>query len=109
MSYQRVERKGAAAPADPLERGRFADGGHRFTVCASSAVVPDSFQVYADGNRADLVVIVSGLNTGDLHATWGDEWRSRSAAWKEWARSTAFHVFYNGSHSDPGAARFCDG
>ena len=82
---------------DPLVRGRFTDGSREYSVCASSAVVPDSFQVFAGGNRADIVLIVSGLTTGDLHATWGDEWRSMSGEWREWARNCAFHVFHNGS------------
>lgn len=108
---------------DPLERGRFGDGSRAFTVCASSLSAPDSFQVYASENRADLVLIVSGLSTGDLHSTWGDEWRTRSAQWRSWARDCAFHVFHNGSllvepganarrrgdRPGPGTIRHCDG
>jgi hypothetical protein len=99
---------------DPLARGRFTDGSREFAVCASSAVAPDSFQVHTVENRADIVLIVSGLTTGDLHATWGDEWRTRSADWRDWARNCAFHVFHNGSlmaeHSrTQGTERHCDG
>lgn len=87
----------APAAPDPLVRGGFTDGRREFTVCASGPVAPDSFQVFANGNRADIVMIVSGLNSGDLHATWGDEWRASTAEWREWARTCAFHVFENGS------------
>jgi hypothetical protein len=56
---------------DPLIRGTFTDGHSHFTVRASTAQVPDSFHVSVTDNPADIVLIVSGLNTGNLHATWG--------------------------------------
>jgi hypothetical protein len=65
---------------DPLYRSRFSDGQRHFTVRASSTEVPDSFQVYAGGNHADIVVTVSGLATWNLRATWGDGWRSAGDA-----------------------------
>lgn len=95
--------------SDPLARGGFTDGTHEFWVYATTADAPDSFQVAADGNRADIVMVVSGLNTGVQHATWGDEWRSRSAEWQEWAKSCAFHVFDKGSLLAEPRTRFCDG
>lgn len=79
---------------NPLERGRFSHGGWTFVVVASSAVAPDSFQVYAAGNRDDLIMIVSGLTTGNLHATWSKEWRTLSAEWREWLRTNAFRAFH---------------
>jgi hypothetical protein len=109
MSFQSTRPKPSGAAPDPLERGRFSDGTHRFTVYASSPIVPDSFQVCANGNRADLVLIVSGLTTQNLHATWGDEWRNRSGEWRDWTRSTAFHVFHNGSQPGPARTGFCNG
>ncbi|RRS00486.1 hypothetical protein [Glycomyces terrestris] len=109
MAYQNTRPRPNAAAPDPLERGGFGDGSNRYTVYASSAEVPDSFQVCANGNRADLVLIVSGLTSQNLHATWGDEWRNRTAEWREWARATAFHVFYNGSPQPQAQTRFCDG
>ncbi|GAA1680626.1 hypothetical protein GCM10009830_29600 [Glycomyces endophyticus] len=100
-----------------LERGRFSDGHTNFTVRASSADAPDSFQVSADGNAADIVLIVSGLNTGRLHATWGQGWRSFAPDWKVWVEDAAYQVFYNGlrlgergtDDGRPGQVRFCDG
>jgi len=87
-------------PADPLKRGRFSDGHTEFTVHASSITTPDSFQVNANGNRADIVLIVSGLNSGHLHATWGKGWRSFAPDWKMWVEDAAFKVFYNGHSFD---------
>lgn len=122
MHYRTAQSKPAPTPPDPLERGQFDDGKRTFIVCASSADVPDSFQVYTRGNRADVILIVSGLNTGDLHATWSAEWRALTPEWREWARASAFNVFYsvsrNGNAPNPsrseanppaGKVRFCNG
>jgi hypothetical protein len=104
------------SPRDPLERGRFTDGHTDFTVRASSASAPDSFQVFANRNPADITLIVSGINTGHLHATWGREWRAYSPDWKVWIEDAAFKVFYTGhfidsrgAFGDSGKVRFCDG
>ncbi|GAA1661294.1 hypothetical protein GCM10009830_03060 [Glycomyces endophyticus] len=100
--------------ADPLERGRFSDGHTDYTVRASSAVAPDSFQVFADGNAADIVLIVSGINSGHLHATWGAAWRAFAPDWKVWVEDAAFKVFYTGHriekrHGGGDGVRFCEG
>jgi hypothetical protein len=79
---------------DPLERGQFSDGRRVFVVRASSATAPDSFQVHTRGNQADPILIASGLNSGNLHATWNEEWRSASPEWREWARNNAFKAFH---------------
>ncbi|GAB3649996.1 hypothetical protein [Glycomyces tarimensis] len=88
--------------APELERGSFTDGSRSYTVRASSADAPDSFQVYT-GEARDIVLIVSGLNSGELKATWGPTWRTASDAWREWVEAQSFMVFYNGE------ARFCNG
>jgi len=97
------------AVPDPLVRGRFGDDQRYFTVRASSADAPDSFQVYAGENRADVVVVVSGLVSWNLRATWGDGWRSGSAQWKAWFKDQAFMVFYNGKPPAADNVRFCNG
>lgn len=97
---------------DSLDRGHFSDGPRFFTVRASGPVAPDSFQVFANGHHGDIVLIVSGLNTGSLRATWGDDWRTASAAWKVWVKDQAFLAFYNGNdanHATSGQVRFCNG
>ena len=102
-------------PRDSLVRGDFSDGHTKFRVRASSGVAPDSFQVSADDNPADLVLIVSGINTGHLHATWGDGWRAFAPDWKVWVEDAAFQVFYNGRHivnrpeGGLGTVKFCNG
>lgn len=102
------------SPGDPLERGRFTDGHTDFTVRASSATAPDSFQVFANRNPADITLIVSGINTGHLHATWGQVWRAFAPDWKVWIEDAAFRVFYTGHAIDrrgdsdgPMEVRFC--
>lgn len=108
---------GKSAPRpdrDPLVRGGFTDGVHEFWVHALGAESQDAFQVCANGNRADIVLIVSGLRSGPVHATWGEGWRSRSAEWRAWAKDCAAHVFDNGSllkerQAGMGKVRFCDG
>ena len=107
-------------PRDSLVRGAFSDGHTRFTVRASSETAPDSFQVSANHNPADIVLIVSGLNSGHLHATWGGGWRTFNPDWKLWVEEAAFKIFYNGdlvtSTHRPGGpvpgsgkVRFCNG
>jgi hypothetical protein len=111
-------------PFNPLLRGQFTDGRTNFAVRASSIDAPDSFQVYVPGRRADIVLIVSGINSGSMHATWGQGWRAYSSEWKVWLEDTAFRHFYrvarpapypkgrNGeaaSTSHREGVRFCDG
>jgi hypothetical protein len=76
-------------------------------------VAPDSFQVSATQNPADLVLIVSGINSGHLHATWGQGWRTLAPDWKMWVEEAAFKVFYSGhcidNRNGGGAVRFCSG
>jgi hypothetical protein len=98
---------------DPLVRGTFADHHTTYSVRASGPPAPDSFQVTVANNPADLVLIVSGLNTGHLHATWGEGWRANAPEWKAWFEDSALAVFYNGrtisNRPRPGQVRFCDG
>ncbi|MDA1388245.1 MULTISPECIES: hypothetical protein [Glycomyces] len=98
--------------SDPLVRGQFSDGRRIFVVRASSAEAPDSFQVHAKANQSDVILVVSGLNSGNLHATWNEEWRSTSPEWREWARNKAFKAFRTNRSADTaqrGKIRFCRG
>ncbi|THV33681.1 hypothetical protein [Glycomyces buryatensis] len=79
-----------------LERGRFSDGQRAFAVRASGEHAPDSFQVYANENAADIVVVVTGLNSDRPKAAWGSAWDTASLEWKRWFEDRAFMVFYNG-------------
>ncbi|GAB3650125.1 hypothetical protein [Glycomyces tarimensis] len=95
--------------SDTLARGQFTDGMRTFEVRSSSADAPDSFQVYVDDNRDDIVLVISGLNSGDLKATWGRDWRGASEEWREWAEASAFMAFYNGQHESVRRTRVCNG
>jgi hypothetical protein len=95
-----------------LERGRFNYGSMTFVVRASSLDAPDSFQVHTGGNPADIVLVVSGLNSWNLRATWGDDWRTAGEEWKLRFKEQAFMVFYNGRAPEAGRSRrerFCNG
>jgi hypothetical protein len=92
--------------SDPLERGQFSDGRRVFVVRASGTNAPDSFQVHTKGNQSDVCLVVSGLNSGSLHATWSEEWRSATPEWREWARNNAFKAFHTVNAS---TVRFCRG
>jgi hypothetical protein len=94
-----------------LVRGAFSDDYRTYRVRASSTDAPDSFQVLT-GEADDIVLIVSGLNSGDLKATWGPFWRSFKPTWKIWIEESAFRVFECGRSqldSTPASIRFCRG
>jgi hypothetical protein len=94
-----------------LERGSFHDDYRTYRVRASSADAPDSFQVLT-GDGDDIVLIVSGINSGELKATWGPFWRSFKPAWKIWVEESAFRAFHRARTpmpSAPTSIRFCDG
>lgn len=94
-----------------IDRGTFHDDYRTYRVRASSADAPDSFQVLT-GKGEDIVLIVSGINSGEMKATWGPFWRSFKPNWKVWVEESAFRVFYNGRkpvESDAVTWRFCEG
>ncbi|SDL33770.1 hypothetical protein SAMN05216298_3488 [Glycomyces sambucus] len=98
------------ADTTELVRGSFRDDYRTYTVRASSAHAPDSFQVIA-GGRDDIVLIITGLNSGDLKATWGQYWARLKPQDKIWLEEQAFRVFYRGRRVVDTAAptRFCNG
>lgn len=97
------------ATTGTVERGRFTDRIRTFSVRTSSMPAPDSFQVFADEFQRELVLVVSGINSGALRATWGAQWRTASEGWRDWCEATAFMVFYNGGRPDAGKVRVCNG
>ncbi|SDD74682.1 hypothetical protein [Glycomyces harbinensis] len=95
-----------------LDRGTFRDEYRSYTVRASSVDAPDSFQVITGAQGDDVVLVVSGLNSGALKATWGRFWRGLKPQTKIWIEEQAFRAFYSGHHifdPAPGTVRFCDG
>ncbi|THV26415.1 hypothetical protein [Glycomyces paridis] len=101
-------------PPPEVERGRFTDGVDWFSVCAAPAeCAPESFRVYQQQSGGDLVLIVSGINSENLRASWGEAWRSQSPEWHEWMQVKGFTVFYTGKAELPdryiGRARVCEG
>lgn len=86
-----------------LVRGTFSDEYRTYTVRAAGPVEPDSFQVLTGPGNADVVLVVSGLNSGDLKATWGRFWNGLKPHAKIWVEEQAFRIFYRR------AVRFCNG
>ena len=109
-----------------LERGEFRDSLRAYKVRVSSNEAPDSFQVYT-GPREDIVLIVSGLNSRNLKATWGPAWRGAEEEWKVWVEECAFSLIIGVQQvgarvgdrprpdpaapirTTPASERFCDG
>ncbi|SDD28989.1 hypothetical protein [Glycomyces harbinensis] len=97
---------------NPLDRGGFSDDFRSYTVLASSADAPDSFQVITGERGDDVVLVVSGLTSGNLKATWGRFWSGLKPQSKIWVEEQAFRTFYSGHRiiaTAPVSARFCDG
>lgn len=98
-------------------RGSFHDDYRTYRVKAANAAAPDSFEVVTGDRGDDIVLLVSGLNSGELKATWGPFWRSFKPTWKIWVEESAFRVFHrtqppttqtpNGSA--PTSVRICRG
>ncbi|MCD0446623.1 hypothetical protein LO763_23680 [Glycomyces sp. A-F 0318] len=96
----------------PLDRGVFRDEYRSYTVRASGPDAPDSFQVLTGERRDDVVLIVSGLNSGNLKATWGRFWSGLKPHSKIWIEEQAFRAFYSGHRiiaAAPASVRFCNG
>ncbi|HEU5129279.1 MAG TPA: hypothetical protein VFU12_14935 [Glycomyces sp.] len=58
---------------------------------------------------SEIVLVVSGLNSGALKATWGPGWITASEEWRQWCEAEAFMVFYNGTKAAVGRVRVCNG
>lgn len=96
------------AESGPPDLGTFHDEFRTYAVRASSPVAPDSFQVLTGPRNDDVVLVVSGLNSGELKATWGSYWRGLKPHAKLWLEEQAFRVFYR-DRIPAQAVRFCDG
>ncbi|WP_157975217.1 hypothetical protein [Glycomyces dulcitolivorans] len=100
---------GEPDPAASLDRGTFQDDYRSYTVRASSAVAPDSFQVITGVQQNDVVLVISGLNSGDLKATWGRFWNGLKPHAKVWLEEQAFRIFYRDRLDSAKFFRHCDG
>ncbi len=109
MSSSIVAHRGDRTNPASLERGSFSDGARTFHVFASSDSAPDSFQVFMGTDRSDLVLVISGLNSGELKANWGPGWRAASEEWREWFEVKAFMAYYNGDRPSTSEVRVCNG
>jgi hypothetical protein len=103
------------APTTEVRRGSFNQDGTTFEVCASSAHAPEAMRVYPAGDRSALVLVVSGLNSGDLKVNWGQPWRGYPAQWREDFEERAYRAYVSRGAEPPssgraaGAVRVCEG
>ncbi|WP_026924561.1 hypothetical protein [Glycomyces arizonensis] len=95
-------------PQLEVERGRFRDRRSEFVVCSTEADASDSLRVYEGQNRTDLVLVITGICSGDLKASWGRQWRTASDEWREWMEAKAFMAFYTG-RTPRRTVRTCNG
>ncbi|MEU6247623.1 hypothetical protein [Glycomyces sp. NPDC047010] len=76
-----------------VQRGTFDKDGSRFDVCASSALAPEAMRVYQAGDRSVIALVVSGLNSGDLKASWGAGWGDYPLEWRDDFEERAYRAY----------------
>jgi len=81
------------ADTTEVQRGSFDKDGSRFDVCASSALAPEAMRVYPAGDRSVIALVVSGLNSGDLKASWGAGWDAYPLEWREDFEERAYRAY----------------
>lgn len=103
------------APTTEVKRGSFVQDGSAFDVCASSEHAPEAMRVYPAGDRSALVLVVSGLNSGDMKANWGQPWRDYPDQWRDDFEERAYRAYVSrdakprASVRAVGTVRICEG
>jgi hypothetical protein len=98
-----------------VKRGSFTKSGRTFDVCASSEHAPEAMRVYPVDDRGEPVLVVTGLNSGDLKAAWGLPWRDYPDEWREDFEERAYRAYVNRKASPRpagraiGVVRICEG
>lgn len=98
-----------------VRRGSFDFNGAEFEVFASSADAPESMRVYPVGRHDSLVLVVSGLNSGDLKASWGMPWSEHPQEWRDSFEERSYRTYINrGADTGPtvratAKVRVCNG
>ncbi|PRY62486.1 MULTISPECIES: hypothetical protein [Glycomyces] len=90
------------ADTTEVQRGSFDKDGTRFDVCASSAMAPEAMRVYQAGDRSVIALVVSGLNSGELKASWGSGWGAYPEEWRDDFEERAYRAYVS-------RVRFCNG
>lgn len=76
-----------------VQRGSFAKDGRTFDVYASSAHAPDTMRVYPADAHGSIVLIVSGLNSRSMKASWGLPWRGFAEEWRDDFEERAYRAY----------------
>jgi len=90
------------ADTTEVQRGSFEKDGTRFDVCASSALAPEAMRVYQAGDRSVIALVVSGLNSGEMKASWGSGWGAYPEEWRDDFEERAYRAYVS-------RVRFCNG
>jgi hypothetical protein len=102
-------------PTAEVQRGSFTKNGATFDVYASSEHAPEAMRVYLAEDRTSIVLVVTGLNSGDLKAGWGLPWRDYPEEWREDFEERAYRAYVNREAvprrkvSAVGVVRVCSG
>jgi hypothetical protein len=103
------------AATTEVRRGSFTKDGIEYEVYASSANAPESMRVYRADDRNSLVLVVSGLNSGDLKPSWGPPWAEFASEWRDEFEENAYRAYVSrvaiarSSSRVTGVARVCNG
>lgn len=98
-----------------VQRGSFTKSGATFDVFASSDHAPEAMRVYPASDRSSIVLVVTGLNSGDLKAGWGVPWRDFPDEWREDFEERAYRAYVNRADAPRrleravGVVRTCEG
>lgn len=88
-----------------VQRGSFTKDGRTFDVYASSAHAPDTMRVYPADAHGSIVLIVSGLNSRNMKASWGLPWRDFAEAWRDDFEERAYRAYVSRSDAPRPTAR----
>lgn len=103
------------AATTEVRRGSFTKDGIEYEVYASSADAPESMRAYRGGDRSALVLVVSGLNSGDLKPSWGLPWAGFAEEWRNAFEESAYRAYVSrgavprSAARATGVARVCNG
>lgn len=94
--YRVADEPTTGLPAVELEHGVFSDGVHEFSV-RSTTTDTGVLRVHALSEDPHLywVMVLTGVGTEHVDATWCGTWDDRSVTWKAGCLAWTFHRYYH--------------
>jgi hypothetical protein len=80
-------------PTAEVQRGSFIKDERMFNIYASSAHAPDTMRVYPADAYGSIVLIMSGLNSRNMKASWGLPWRGFAEEWRDDFEERAYRAY----------------